>query len=429
MIKKLAYISIMASLIGASVVSLDLKVFQLSLFRGLIILILMIFVIGVLIENTPLKLFKDGLNAFSVKFMLFWLLYSFFSLAWVKDDKEWLKAMYFIGIGVICILVFSSVLLDAKDFMTAFRLFSVMILFHNVVGWYEVLTGNYLLANNLQAKFAANRNPVTSFTNTNDFATLMAMSFFVLLICFANSRRLADRAFFTVLAASSVLLLIKTDSRANMIGLALGLAVFLLLFVRSSRYKKYIFSGLLVPGIILTLSPGVIDLISKLITSLLTLDFASGNGSDSVRINLLKNGALFLVRTFGFGTGAGNGEFWMNRYSQFYTAGNSNMHNWWMEILTEYGVLVFSLYLVFYLKLARDLFRFMKQSNSAEDRNIARGMLCAMATFILASISSSSIMPAEWLWVFWAIAIAFQGYMDSRKRDECVLQTALDGDA
>ena len=87
------------------------------------------------------------------------------------------------------------------------------------------------------------------------------------------------------------------------------------------------------------------------------------------------------------------------------------MHNWWMLVLTEFGVLIFAAYLIFYVKLFRDLYHGMRSTDDPTVKSICLGLLCCMVGFILGGISPSSVMGMEWLWVFWAVAIAFQGLL------------------
>ena len=92
--KYIVYLAVISSLLGASVVSIDLGMFQLSLFRALIILISMIMFIDMLFSNKLLSVGKKE-NSYSIKFMLIWFLYAFFTLAWVKDYIM-VKAIYFL---------------------------------------------------------------------------------------------------------------------------------------------------------------------------------------------------------------------------------------------------------------------------------------------------------------------------------------------
>ena len=63
-----------------------------------------------------------------------------------------------------------------------------------------------------------------------------------------------------------------------------------------------------------------------------------------------------------------------------------------------------------YIKMYKDIIKVYKKSENEFDKSIAYGVLLFMAAFIIASISSSSNISKEWLWVYWSTVIAFQGY-------------------
>jgi teichuronic acid biosynthesis protein TuaE len=415
MTKRIAYAVVMASLIGASVISLDMKIFQLSLFRVLIILLSFVSIAKILMTDTGIGIDNKKRSSYSIRFMLIWLTYSIFTIAWVKDDVAWFKAVYFIGIGVICVLLFKSIFRDTVDIVNAFRAMSIMVLVHNSIGLLEVFTGRYLFyRGDHYAEYASHKNPVTMFSNTNDFATLMAMSVFILYICFANSKHIIAKIIYTGIAASSVFLLLMTSSRANILGLVLALTTFVFLSVKSSKNRKQFMVLAIIFFCFVLFTPQFYEIAGRVVKVILNFNFNTEGGSEFIRVNLILNGFRFLTDTFGFGTGAGNIEYWMTNHSFFNTYGITNMHNWWMEILTGYGVIIFALYIVFFFRMLRDVLEIHRTSDRMREKTVAIGIFCCIITFTVSSVSSSSIIPAEWLWVFWAIAIAFQGNYDKR---------------
>lgn len=132
-------------------------------------------------------------------------------------------------------------------------------------------------------------------------------------------------------------------------------------------------------------------------------------GSDYVRMNLIKNGLHFLPQNLFMGTGAGGIEHWMASEWIYDTGSITNIHNWWMEILTGYGIIVFIGYMIFYIKLCIDMFRIFRSSSNYKEVYIAFAMIGALVSFVIGSVSSSSNMASYQIWVFFAIVIAFQG--------------------
>lgn len=410
MIKKMVYTSVLAALIGTTVFSIDLGFFQLSLFRIIILFILYIMLIQVILRDGKIALATQNENRYSLTFFLVWVMYAIVTLAWVKDYNSWVRTVYFLALGLICIIVYSKFFKTTENILTAFYMFSIMIIVHNIIGWYEIITGRYMfLVEERVARYALFRQPVSIFHNTNDFATFMLFSIFIAYICAVNSTKIIGKMVFVGTMISSGLLLFATFSRANILGLIMAFFTFVCLTIKNRRGRYYLLIGLVMLFVFILFKPDIIFNIGLSISQNLKFDFTSSMGSAYIRMNLIRNGFSFLIKTFGFGTGAGNIEYWMANYAPYYTAEVLNMHNWWMEILTSYGVIIFSLYVIFYLKLLRSLYKTYKLAKNKKSISISVGIICCMVGYIIGSISSSTNMTSEWLWCFWGISVAFQG--------------------
>lgn len=254
--------------------------------------------------------------------------------------------------------------------------------------------------------------PIAMTGNPNDFALLMLFGVFVSYVCFRCRKGQAGGVISITVMVNCVFLVFWTESRANIIGLMLATAFFLLI---SFRKRAGVLAGFIciVVGISM-LVPGLWEKVGLQLSDILVFDFSGQQmNSDTIRVNLIRNGFHFLYQTAGMGVGAGNLEYWMQNYSVYPTGGIINMHNWWMELLVDYGVVVFVGYCIFYVKLFRDIFRRFRQSDDPQMKAIAFGFLCCMVGFLIGSVSSSSIFHREFLWVFWAVAIAFQGQTEN----------------
>jgi teichuronic acid biosynthesis protein TuaE len=408
MTKKLAYLSAMASFIATSVISINFGIFQLSLFRGLIVFISLAAVTKVLLSNGKFHILRKSTSSYSIKFMLIWLSYALLSLGWVNDYVGWIKAIFFLSIGVLCVLIYSKYFTKSNDILTSFRFMSILIMIHNLIGWYEIKTGNYMFLTSTQAYYIRHKLPVSMFGNTNNFATFLLISIFILYVCLANSKLKPIKMLYITTIVSSIYLLVMTTSRANLVGLIMASGSFVWLSVQNKKRRLFLIVMLLLMLVVSFAMPGFSDSISQMIDGRFKL--SADNESNNVRLNLIKNGFNFLVNTAGFGIGAGNIEYWMENYEVYATQGVTNIHNWWMEILVAYGVAIFMLYIIFFIKLFRDLYRVYKNSSNKVEISISLGFMCSMVGFVLGSISSSSIIIFEWLWVYWALAIAFQGH-------------------
>lgn len=409
MLKKMAFLTILTSLLGTSAVLLNIRSFHLTLFRGFIIALILLFFIQKLQRGRIYIWDLQKNNGYSGQFFTVWLLYAIISICWVKDYFSWFKNVYFIIIGYMGIMIYSRFLNTSQDILNALRLYIIPIIVHNLIGWYEIITNNYLfLERGSITKYTFYRLPVSMFYNTNDFATFMLFAVFITYVCAVNSENLIKKLVCWIIVVSSILLLIRTMSRANILGLIIAVIMFAYLNI-SSRTRRTKTILICLGGLIITFfHPYILKRIFPFIKGIITLDFSTSSSSDSIRLNLIKNGLYFLIRTFGFGTGAGNIEHWIENCAIYPTDGITNMHNWWMEILTEFGIIIFGLFTLFYLKLLRDLYKTYKLSTNRIDASLSMGILCCLSGFVIGSVSSSSNFSQEWLWIFLAICVAYQ---------------------
>lgn len=421
LVKHIAYLCVITSLLSAHLISIDLGLLQLSLFRLIILFLGFRLCIKILYKGNNSLSVKIDENSYSIVFMVIWITYAIISLGWVDDYEGWFRAILFLGIGVISTISFNGIFKNSDDILIAFRTMVFMAIIHNAIGWYEVSTGDYMyLSSERIADYTRKTLPVSMFGNTNDFATFMLISVYAAYICAANSRLLARIIYFITMVSSAYLLIIS-NSRANILALVLSFVLFIFLSMQRRKSLKNVFAIMLVLFLVILLFPGEVNNYILVISEKLQFRFSEQTGSDAVRMNLLKNGLYFLTKTLGLGTGAGNIEYWMVRYGRYYTGNITNIHNWWMEILTGYGVVIFVLYLVFYLNLLKSLLYKYWTSKRQMDIDISLGIICSLFGFAVGCISSSSNFYREWLWIFWAIVITYQG-IKVPKRSSCSIK-------
>lgn len=413
--KRLVYFMIAVSMIGAGPLSVSLGPFQLSVYRALLILLFVTVLLSdVVSKKNTVKFSKD--NQYSFLFFALWLIYAVLSVAWVKDYSAWFKAVFFLGSGFIGLIVVSFYLRRKEDILHALQAFLPMILFHNIVGWYEWSTGRYLFLQGARVlTYQRVRWPVSTFFNSNDYALFLVVSFFILIICFVSAKRKLLRLAYIAIMLSSVVLLYLTNSRSSLLGLVIGTVFLLIISVRKKSVWRLVIALFGVLLLVVIFKPDLMSNVVHKVDAVLTFDFSKQSGSEFVRINLIRNGFEFLITTFGFGTGAGNIEYWMERYAVYNVSAVYNIHNWWMEVLVSCGLFVFVGYVIFYVKLMRSMWIRFRKSRNRTDIVLSAGILSIMVAYIVGGVGSSSNMNTEWLWVFWAIAIAYQGMSEDDK--------------
>ena len=380
--------------------------YRLSIFRILTIVLLGMFMLSILKRDYKLtRLMRYYIVSFSILIILQML-----SLIWVEDFGAWIKSIYFWGIIYLYILIFGFTLKKSKWYITLLKIFSIIFFICILFAWGEVFFKWYFFNSRPfieEYKKLKLGIPIVCFGNTNDFSLAMSFSIFNNLACFNLENKRIKKFYYIFSIVSALLLVFISSSRACMIGIFLGIIVYAYLkgCFKFNRKISIILLYVILVGILFNIEK-IINYITKILFALdLNADYMS---SGKIRINLIKNAIEFLKNTAGLGVGAGNIEYWMKNYAIYDINNIYNVHNWWFEILLTGGILSFLIYVIFYCNI---LYKSYKSSYVRNNRDsiISQSFCAIIVMFIVASISSSSNLSSEWLWVYWAMIISFVG--------------------
>ncbi|MDE1548156.1 O-antigen ligase family protein [Jeotgalibaca caeni] len=420
--KKLVYVLVFSVFLGTQILAIDIG-FKLSLYRILFLFMLYLFGIQFLNNDSRLRFYPRKLSSTYTSFYFIWLLYSLMSIAWSESLTGWIRANIFIGIGVFSIVFIHLFVKEKKDVLRLFQSVVAGVTLHILLGLSELITGNYFWASDhFMTKYRpGSRNiltriPISIYPNENDYATMLLMGSFFILFLFRHARNVYVKTAYLGLWLCCFWLIYQTDSRANLLAFFIGMGAMTLVYFAKVITQRGFFialGGLTGAGAVLLVVSaslrGQVVAILQLIAGRVEFD----GSSNHERVNLIKNGFYFLKNSFGFGVGAGNIEHYMKTKSILPTDGISNMHNWWMEILTGYGVLIFVIYLLVYISMIRKAYQYYRYSEDAFIRKASLSIIGYLAAFTLSSISSASNIINEWQWVVFGVIIAFFSYCES----------------
>ncbi len=395
----LVYPLVFLSPFGETVLSIPFAGFQLSLFRVLAALTFFAFIT----RWSNATIIPRSRSGYSIVFYMAWLAYALTTGLWALDYLRWFKYIFFIATGLMVALSMNAYLTKREFVEKALLALFAGFVVQSIVGWYEVSTQTLVIGAQERIELYESRRvfyPCAFSGHPNSLAMMMMFASGISLYFVRKTRSMAVKAALTVIAIECAALILQTTSRGAFIGLAIFLACYLLL-----SGHKYLTAFVAVIALVV-LGPYFLEFANTYLA--FHFDWNAG-GSDVIRWNLIRNGLVLLSNTFGFGVGAGQIESNMIAFATYPTFGIINMHNWWMEILVGFGILIFIGYLVFYGRLLNDFIKTFKTSTHAEERELAKFGIAIMAGFVIASISASSNMVCDWLWVFWGILIGWQG--------------------
>ncbi|MFC1870796.1 O-antigen ligase family protein [Chloroflexota bacterium] len=403
--------------------SIDIGPFSLFPYRILLPLLWLIFLMGILINDGKLNVHHVKVSNY-LMFLGFWLIYSILSLAWAADKVNAVRDIVFLLMGISVIFFVVFYFSNLKDLKRLHILWLLILLAFIGIGLWEHVSGSHLSISHLVNSPDRFRSaPTGVFHNQNDYATYLALSIPFVLTIVRYNRRLTVRFLGIIMLISALYLILITFSRANYLAIFLGVAFwFLFLLKVNAKIKIMMLTGMVVL-FLLVISPGLIQDVLRIInvqlgslTAQVTTE--SELSSIAIRLNLIRDSLIFMINSGGFGVGAGNAEYYMANLQAYNTKGITSVHNWWIEILVNYGIFVFMGYVLFYLGLLANLYKVRSKLRNAPEKMICEALVVGLVIFPFASISASSIMALEPQWIFFAFALGFLNYYRIRIKEE-----------
>ncbi len=216
------------------------------------------------------------------------------------------------------------------------------------------------------------------------------------------------------LGCISVLTIIHaTDSRG---GILAGLFIFVCYFLIYSRYYKKFLNSFIILFILWgglsvfnifenSIQNNIFTSIQESITATQVFLFneIEPNASIGIRQRLIHNGFAALKGTYGLGVGGG-GSMWIQESDPTLTI--SSMHNFWVELLVEGGVIFFVIFISWYMMLFLHLYRIYYNINNSDLEYFSGSCSLALLGFIPAAISPSGCIYLLPMWILFGFSVS-----------------------
>jgi teichuronic acid biosynthesis protein TuaE len=408
--KLILFLAIFTGFFGSALFPINIGLFHLFPYRIFLILLWFMFIIHLLFKPESFSLlFKNSI--FNLLFLFVWIFYGTLSLLWSASIGDGIRDWIFLFMGISTIIFSCFYLRSKKDFQIFFWLWMVTFLILIFNGFWEVKTGFHLPVSGYyrETRSWIMYRPTGIFHNPNDYAMYLTFSIPFALALISYNSFLWLKMLGVTMALSGFFLIVTTGSRANILAFFLQGFVFTLFF-RSKARIALLICLILILGVFWNYDiSSVKDFIGEIISAIESLrtQYKLGMGSVAVRLNLIKNGLHFLYSTAGFGVGPGNLEYYMANRAIYDTSGILNIHNWWFEVLINYGIFIFLGYLFFFFGIIRSLWRVWKKSIDRNEKMLAEALFISLVGFLISSISSSSIMAVTAHWLLYAFSVSF----------------------
>ncbi|MCB0819813.1 MAG: O-antigen ligase family protein [Bacteroidetes bacterium] len=331
-----------------------------------------------------------------------WILYALGSYFYAFDKRAVLHETAFLLSGFSLILVFQSFLKHVK-FGPRVMLYACAagLAGQLLINFIEIFQGIHLDGNFLEVVSLYDTNslvkfiPAGTFDNPNNLAIFLNLAMLALLALFKLKPERSD-LWLLLLVLSSVVLF-SCYSRFGMINFIFIVALFPFFFNYPGYLRELILKTSSFRYIILglVLSASVVLYNGMDYRSVEKTEGKSSDKSIAVRKNLILNGIDFFRASNGVGIGAGNFESY-HTYSKikYNTKGIINSHNWIIQILSQYGILITLLLFTWYVSTGWHIFK-ISISKTIQENTFRPFIVMVFIMMIIYPVIS--MMPSNFL--------------------------------
>lgn len=329
------------------------------------------------------------------------VLYSALSLLWVKNFGYSWGIFTYQATGIVGVLCITGALKQRAQLLRFLDVLTVCYILVVGLGVYEIFSGHFLFnPDNLQLYLKNNYGlyfPYVTFNNTNDFSTYVVLFFpFAAYTLTERLGKLWGRVTSTLLFAAAMFTIFSADPRILYFAIVLVAAAFLVCMAFKKGARKYVrtLAGMMAAGVaaIAVLGGSMLVKVSVFTTELHSINM--DNHSVSERTMLMFASLRMIPASHFLGVGVGNAETLMGYFSG--SIKPFNVHNMTLQLLTEYGILVWVPYILMLLLLAVRFFRFRGGSFRSDAlASLCFALVCGLPVIGIASADMTHI-PAVW---------------------------------
>ncbi|WP_336012433.1 O-antigen ligase family protein [Acinetobacter calcoaceticus] len=403
--KKISYLGIISALLGYTV-----SYYQVYLFH----LVVLCFCLYVVVFSYKIKIFSFEV----VKPILLFLAYSMLSLIWTVNIDTGLRNIFYLVCGFFTVFFIANYSNSFEDIIKVTKLIIYLSLLNFIIGFFETL-GFFRLPMSPYSPYASffgyaqtDMNDFYSYTvdtilkrptgfngNPNNFGFVFAI---ILPFIFLYSKYLKFIGFFLLVWFN-----IYIQSR----GLFLASFIFFVVLFLFDYKKniKYLPLGILLLALILpflTLNLTEYRFSSTLENIVSGLEMIKSGGGDTnsstdIRSFIYSLGFSNLLKEPFLGLGIGG----IQSILEAIDFEIQSFHFYFLEILIDYGVVFYIVFLVFYIKLIVKLVKIYRISNNLNWKRISKSCAISLIIMPFASIAPSSIVYILTAWIILGLSL------------------------
>lgn len=412
-------LTVAAAFTGAAFFSVPAGPAELFAYRLLLLFLLGFWVLVVVF--TPAPLFPAHMRPvqLSLLFLGLWVAYAIVNLLPVIDPGAYIRHVVLLFMGVLLVFFIVYFCSSERWLVRLYGLWGGMVLLLLGLGVWQAWTGQQLaISMHADAAGAERFTPMGTFPRVNQYAATLALSAPLFLALLATARRISVGFLAGAALAVILVLIYLTGSRVSLLAVMLqGLLVWGLFLSGRRRWAGVIGVGLILGLVYVFAQQHLAEVVSVIIERFAGAleQVLQDRGSGGIRFNLALNGLVFLRDSMGLGIGAGNFNAYIEAFGRHPTlhAGWHEFsqitypHNWWIELLAEYGLWVFAGFVVFFVSLTWRIAHLACRLADPRQRMIGQALTLALVSYPLIALAPGYFLAFRPQWVLLGLALAF----------------------
>ena len=382
-----------------------------------------------LLFKKQLVFYTNTVSKYSFFLLITWLVYACLSLLWCLDRtaafKDILYLLFAIATFVFLVSLKKGYTDFGKELAAAWTMVFIVVL---LVSVWEMYTANHLVSNftsrlyMLKPFHKLNYVPVFTFDNSNHFSIYCCLSVIIFFGLILKKQQAALSGF---LIACSLFIIHLSQARFAVITVCLFLVLIVLYaYIKRKQHdlgKAFVSIGkFILIAVFLTGSVFCFHAYENVHEKIVTpADITPDDHlpSSVLRRNLLNNGWEFFKTSKGLGVGAGNYQPYTQATPGLAeTDGIDTPHNWPMEILSQYGILITLLFFALFVYILFVIWRSVQRAGIREQH---LQLLLLLVCYAIMSNANSIFMPLPLNWFMFSLIVMYADeFLENKERTD-----------
>ncbi len=336
-------------------------------------------------------------------FLYFWICYGIIGLIWTSDTRITLYYIRNIIIYLFSFVLITQLLRNQKYHKPAFLILQFIFYSYCLIYLWEIFTLKHLSSSRLyEIQIPI---PTGFYFNENNSAVFMMLLAPFLTVKTAITKSKAGKI---VALLSFIFMIVISAFQYSRLALFFMLLMGIYYFIRAGLYLKIISIIIIALSIIIFVKafPEEFKLtkiiFNQQVQSTLNESKSYYMTSSKIRNQLNIESMNLAIKSNLFGVGAGSYEIYLGNDRYHRTSWVLNPHNWWLELMANFGLIIILGMIFIYM---RWLYRLFQLRNSVKNSDFAIYDACfiSLLLFVPLSIVPSSIKSYYSLWVYFGL--------------------------